>query len=211
MSSDIGEVSNEPADLDPLSVAENSGVFCVVEADFPYIAYLRLHPVEYFSDVLPPMTDEEAVRNTCFMFLCDSMMHFSVKSMPIFSTRLAALTSLHTEASFSSSSRRMPPPRALLVMHTKGRQEVEPLIEQLMGSPDAADVCKFIEQLAVVAKDCGLRTVSRTTDFDDGELLYDCFREIATEMYRANAKEPSIALSTRDRPKSEGKTCCNVL
>eukprot|EP00411_Alexandrium_monilatum_P060437 CAMPEP_0175517424 /NCGR_PEP_ID=MMETSP0096-20121207/14954_1 /TAXON_ID=311494 /ORGANISM="Alexandrium monilatum, Strain CCMP3105" /LENGTH=271 /DNA_ID=CAMNT_0016819745 /DNA_START=32 /DNA_END=842 /DNA_ORIENTATION=- len=184
----------------PVEVASDASLYCMVD-EAPSrkdqapgdVLHITFQVVEGRFEPLPSLVDESSVRSTCYVFVADSRLSFGSKVIPHLSQKLSETFALHSRlcsqsADFESSAAL----RAVLLAHPLDGQKLEQKEDEDEADEETEAEC-FAQLAQMVADSEGLEDAWHEVNFEDGEALRNCFRDIALQMYSSGRTSPPSA------------------
>lgn len=177
---------SSPDQLELKLNGNETGTFCMVDPAENKVARVEFATVEGFTDALPALTTETAVRNSCFLFTFDGRLENVQDTLSVLNQGLAELTHSYERIKSKGSDARTPALRAvLLVNQDRNRASIpeDDFAEDEDKLPDQLE--PFVGKLRNATKGSPVRGV-RPVKFYSSDSLYESIEELAREMYDVN-------------------------
>lgn len=182
--------SSQPADVLDLKISsDHTGTFCMVEPAENKVARVEFATVESFTDVLPALTTETGVRNSCFLFVTDGRLENVQDTLSVLNQGLAELSHSYERVKNRGSGARTPALRAvLLVSEARNRGSIPEdacVVDEEKSDKLPKHLEPFAGNLRNATKGSPVRGV-RAVDLTSSDSLYELIEDLAREMYSIN-------------------------
>jgi len=164
---------------------EALGTLCLAEEGSPDVLRVVFNLVGGFSEPMPKLADENAVRNTCFVYMCDSEEHPAKDIVSAFESAATEMKFNYTKA-LKTSRHGKPKLRSILLIHQKGANGSREEGGEQPTLPDDA-IVDFATKLAEIVKGSPVEGV-RKADLRSPDSLYAFVEDTAREMFKASSR-----------------------